>query len=471
MKRTLSTVLAVLISACLLSACGGAGPDGAAPEDGAAPAASTSSGRPHVVLITLDTFRPDHLASYGYGQVTGPFLDRLVSEGTVFRSAYSTSSWTAPATSSLFTGLYTNRHGIKEGFLAHQKRSEALEDLVGTSLQLNRLPDALSTLPELLRGAGYQTMGVASNINIGREIGFDRGFDKFRKLQDRDAEVLAEQISAWRAEASEKAPTFLYLHFNDVHEPYEPREQWYEDPPTTEAMQRNGELAPVVAAYNSEISYLDGVLASLYETLAWHDNTLVVVVSDHGEEFGEHGRIGHQFSLYDELMHTMMVFSGPDLGIGTWQRDIHVSLIDVLPTILDLLQVPIPEGRDGLSLLPWLTMEEPPTSLQRDFRRRTLFAHRQRFRVRQGKELQQLWAAVRGPWKLIESDSGARLFHLVKDPAEKRDRASFQEDLVLDLQAELERFRSRGVDFEGQQTEVELDQETLESLRSLGYIQ
>ncbi len=462
MKKAL-TALAVLFTACVLSACGGG--------TSTSGDASTASGRPHVVLITLDTFRPDHLASFGYGRTTAPFLDRLVGSGTVFRNAHSTSSWTAPATSSLFTGLYTTRHGITEGFLAHQQRAEALEDLVGTRLQLNRLPDALATLPELLQAAGYQTFGVASNINIGPEIGFDRGFDRFRKLQDRDAEVLAAQIKRWREKASSDAPTFLYLHFDDVHEPYEPRSQWYEEPPQTAAMEKNAELASVVAAYNSEISYLDGVLESLYRELSWHKNTLLVVVSDHGEEFGEHGLIGHHFSLYDELIHTMMLFSAPDLGIGTWDRDVHVSLIDVLPTVLDVLQLPIPEGRDGRSLVPWLTAEEPPKTLQRELRRRTLFAHRQRYQVRQGKEPQQLWAAVRGPWKLIEGDSGARLFHLIKDPEETRDRSSFQGKLVLELKAELEQFRSQGVDFESQQTEVVLDQETLESLRSLGYIQ
>ena len=457
-----------LLLAFGLLACGGSDPSSDAVSAESVGGGAAAS-RPDVVLITLDTFRPDHLAAYGYGRATGPFLDRLIGESTVFHNAFSTSSWTAPSTSSLFTGLYPIRHGVTEGFLAHQQRSEALEDLVGTSLRLNRLPDALATLPELLQRAGYQTLGVASNINIGKEIGFDRGFDRFSKLQDKDAEVLAQQIRAWRAEASPNVPTFTYLHFNDVHEPYEPRPRWYQAP--TVEPGADAEVASLVAAYDSEISYLDSVLESLDKDLAWHQNTLLIVVSDHGEEFGEHGRVGHQFSLHHELMHTLMLFRAPDLGIGPGRRDINVSLIDVLPTVLELLRLPPQEGRDGRSLAPWLSAEEPSASLQREIQRRTLFGHRQRFRVRQGKELQQLWAAIRGPWKLIEGEGVPRLYHLEKDVLETRNRARFQEDLVLDLQGQLETFRRLEADFAGQVTEVELDRETLESLRSLGYIQ
>lgn len=431
--------------------------------------ATSTDGRPNVVLITLDTFRPDHLQSYGYPKATGPFLDRVIAGGTFFRQSYATSTWTAPSTSSLFTGLYPTRHGVTQGFLAHQKRSAALEDLVGTKLLLNRLPEDVATLPEILRQAGYQTFGVASNINIGREIGFDRGFDRFRKMQDVDAEKLAEQVKIWHSEGLPSAPRFLYLHFNDVHEPYRVRPQWYEEPQVESG--QDAELARTVAAYNSEISYLDSVLERLYEDLSWQENTLLIIVSDHGEEFGEHGKIGHQFSVHHELMRTLMVFSGTDLGIPQGDITMHVSLIDILPTVLDFLQLPALEGVDGLSLRPWLQADSPSVAEQRHFRKRTLFAHRQRYRVRQGKEPEQLWAAVRGPWKLIDNERRQRLFHLQKDPTEQRNRARFREALVKELTDDLEAFRANGFRVSGEQTEVELDEETLESLRSLGYIQ
>ena len=449
--------------AALGLACAGTSKDGTGKSGEASPVAAG----PNIVLITLDTFRPTHLASYGYELTTGPFLDRLVAESTVFTEAHSTSSWTAPSTSSLFTGLYPTRHGVTEGFLANQQRSEALEDMVGTKLRLNRMPEEIPTLPEVLQQAGYQTFGVASNINIGKEIGFDRGFERFRKMQDRDAEELARQVKTWTGEASPQAPTFLYLHFNDVHEPYEPRPEWYVDPSGEE----DSRIARLVAAYNSEISYLDQVLEDLYTSLDWQENTLLILVSDHGEAFGEHGQVGHQFSLHHVLMHALMVFHGPDLGIPRAKRRIHVSLIDVLPTLKDWLGVPITEGTDGRSLRPWLGEELPSMKEQREFRRRTLFGHRQRFRVRQGRELETLWAVVRGPWKLIDDGKRQRLFHLEKDPGETRNRARFQEDLVLDMVQQLDDFRAQGIRTSDTQTEVELDLETLETLRSLGYIQ
>lgn len=440
-------------------------------EEGPGKDSAVDDGRPNVVLITLDTFRPDHLQSYGYAQATGPFLDRLVAGGTVFRQAYSTSTWTAPSTSSLFTGLYPARHGVVEGFLANKKRSTAIEDLVGSRLVLNRLPTDVPTLPELLQRAGYRTLGVASNINIGKEIGFDRGFDRFRKMQDIDAEKLAVQVQSWLAEPDmpPTEPHFLYFHFNDVHEPYVPRPEWFQEP-ETEA-DGDPEIARLVAAYNSEISYLDQVLEKLYRDLGWQDNTLLILVSDHGEEFGEHGRVGHQFSVYHELMRTLMVFSGADLGIPAAEVDMHVSLIDILPTVLDLLQLPAADSPDGLSLAPWLGSEAPSVAEQRLFRKRTLFAHRQRYRVGQGKEREHLWAAVRGQWKVIENSRRVRLFHLGKDPEENRNRARFQEALLSDLQQELDAFKAQGIRTPDEQTEVELDAETLETLRSLGYIQ
>ena len=450
--RSMSRHLAagLVVCAILGMACGGSSPQAQPPED-----------RPNVVVALIDTFRPDHLGVNGYGRRTAPFLEGLIERSTVFERAFSTSSWTAPATSSLFTGLYPVRHGVTEGFVAHKNRSAALEDLVGEKIALNRLPAGVATLAELLKGSGYATFGVATNINIGSEIGFDRGFDRFSRIRDGSGEQVAQTLHGWRSEIDAAQPYFIYLHFNDVHKPYEPRNPWYEE--------TGDELARLISAYDSEISYLDGVLEGLYHDFEWRRGTLFVGASDHGEEFGEHGQFGHRFSLYDELLRVLLMISGEDLGIPARRITTPVSLVDALPTILDLVGVEQPRDRDGNSLARFLD-GGVPSEVARDFATRTLFAHRVQRNPREALE-EHLWAAFRMPWKLIASPDGAlRLYDLEQDPGELVDLASAQSRYVVGLEAELEAFRNRAR-VVSEQVVVEMDQQTLETLESLGYVQ
>ena len=454
LPTALSPLPGILIGILLIStfACG--------PSTDSTQESSVPTDKPHVVVVLIDTFRPDHLGVFGHERETAPYLEALIRRSSVFRQAFSTSSWTAPSTSSLFTSLYPTRHGVTEGFLAHRQRSEAMA-AKNEVIQINRLPAEVATLPELMREAGYTTLGVASNINIGSEIGFDRGFDRFEKMQDRSAKKLAARMVAWRKEVPADRPTFLYMHFNDVHEPYQQREPWFEE--------KEDELENLVSAYDSEISFLDQVLDSLHQDLNWDENTLLLLVSDHGEEFKEHGRIGHQFSLYDELMRVLFVVSGE--GIPTQEiTDINVSLIDAVPTLLDLLDLPPPEGRDGLSLAPFLNAESPSGAVVREFQKRTLFAHRSHHRVRQGLDERHLWAAVRGSWKWIESPSGGKLFDRAADPAEKKNLVRKRQDVVEQLEQALADFREGGFQ-RGEVTEVEIDEATRKSLEALGYVQ
>lgn len=405
-----------------------------------------------------------------------------MAESTVFERAYSSSSWTAPSTSSIMTGLYPTGHGITEGFLAHRRRSENMEAQFGAEIRLNRLPDSIPTLAELLHAAGWSTYGLASNINIGSQIGFDRGFDHFERHIEAPAGALAAKLESWRDSMSRADQRFVYLHFNDVHEPYQKRAPWYEPPPGVDWQPPGpGEPIPTVgaradqrddavAAYDSEISYLDSVLERLYRDFQWRENTLFVLLSDHGEEFGDHGSMAHNFSLYDELSRVMMMVSGPDLGIPAQRVSTHVGLVDVLPTILDLAGVPSPDGLDGRSLRRFLDPTRERADLAR-FEERTLFAHRLRHRVSIGLPIQHLWSAVSGPWKLIHGPDGMALYHLLDDPRETTDVSRQHPDVVARLGAELDAFRARGFPAGLAQTDVELDPETLETLRSLGYVQ
>ena len=495
------SLLRVSLLALWLGFTGGCG----GPANG--PSATTGGGadrrdpRPDVVLITLDTFRPDRLGSEGGDRVTAPFLEDLMHRSVIFERAFSTSSWTAPATSSLLTGTYPVRHGVIEGFMAHRQRLDQLgEDDSsptdgaverdgaegGVTVALNRLSEGLPTLAEILRGEGYRTLGLSSNINIGPEIGLDRGFDHFEQFGDWvPAEQLAARLVSW-SEGPEwgEGPRFIYLHVNDVHGPYEERAPWFvpsDDP-----------LEQTRSAYDSQISYLDGVLAGLYQRFGWDRRTLFAVVSDHGEELGERGRVGHFFSLHQELMRVLMVFSAPDLGVvGGRRLAFNVSLIDVVPTILDLLGMPA-KDQDGLSLAPWL-LEASGRDNEAAVRRRTLFGHRQRWDVERGaRQPRHLWAAVRGGWKLIDRPAGPQkrrplLYDLESDGAELDDLAprarrarraetdpggqGEPEARVLDeLQTAIDRFRAGGF-HQGERREISLDAEALERLEALGYVQ
>lgn len=410
---------------------------------------------PDLVLIVIDTLRPDHLDLYGYERETAPFLTQLAERSTVFEHAYSTSSWTAPSTASIFTGMYPNRHGVLMGFRAQRNTAEAEADEELEALELVTLP-ALPTLVEQLRAAGYGTFGVASNINIGEQLGFDRGFDRFERMIKDDAEVLAQRVLSWREEL-DAGPSFLYLHFNDVHKPYHARDPWYAE--------HEDDLEDLVARYDSEITYLDGWIEHLHDELGWDEDTVVMLVSDHGEEFRDHGKLGHGYSLYRELNQVLMMIALP--GALASRVDAHVSLVDVLPTLLDAAGFQPFEYAQGTSLLPLVRGDT-----EAEFERRTLFAHRIR-----GKdpaplyERKPVWSAIRGRWKLIRRDreAGIELYDLHEDPGELRDLAGERPELVEELSHALATFEERTERLEGERVEVQVDSELFEHLRELGY--
>ena len=430
-----------------------------------------ADGAPNIVLITIDTLRPDHLSPYGYERDTAPFLNEVAADAWIWTHAFSTSSWTAPATASLFTGLYPNEHGLIQGF-HNQSRSGPLE--------LKALP-AERTLPERLAASGYKTFGVTANINIGPELGFDRGFDKFERNSTGDANQLIDIALSWRSQMQAPEPYFLYLHFNDVHQPVERRAPWFETYKgdgigKVKERKRRRTARPIVerqeiAKYDSEINYLDQALSRLFEELDFADDTVVFLVSDHGEEFGEHGAKGHGFSLYDELNRVLLMAWAPHIPGTRRTIDTNVSLVDVAPTLLELASAPGLVTR-GRSLLP--DFEGPSSTTPTKAVTtgpRTLFAHRLSAKpTLADKSHEILWAAIRGPWKLIynESRDRPRLFNLSEDPREQDDRSKREPQLTAGLLAELAEFR-RGDSLSAEEVEIDVTPELSEHLEVLGY--
>lgn len=447
---------ALLALSALVVACGDSGAAGVSgvASDGRTRAAPE---RPNLVLILVDTLRQDHLGMKGYGRETTPFLASLASRSVLFPRAFSSSSWTAPSTASVFTGLYPTRHGVQEGFWAHKKEREEVDEEGEATIEINAIPESLTTLPERLRAAGYGTFGVASNLNIGKRIGFSRGFDHFEKDKHADAEQLAAWVRGWRDAMEGSQPYLLYMHVNDAHMPYEAREPWYEP--------QEDPKADAIARYDSEVRYIDHVLGELWDEMGWERTAIVTVVSDHGEEFGDRGGFGHTFSLHSELNDVLTLVHDPFGGGEPRRVDVPTSLVDICPTLLEFAGVAADDDLDGRSLAP--LVRGGAEALAR-FAPRLLFAHRTRQAFPYA-----LWAVVDGRWKLIENDRDdtIELYDLEADPREQRDLASEEPEVAAELRARLDEFQRTSLPVEGAhgRVEVPLDRELLEHLESIGY--
>lgn len=338
----------VCIAALLLaSACGGAPP-------------------PNVVLISIDSLRPDHLGAYGYERAgISPNIDGLAAEGIVFERPVSTTTWTLPAHASMLTGLYPAVHGV---------HSDG-----------DRLPEAAVLVSEALETAGYATRAVVSAPYLNAAFGFDQGWDLYDDaagvFENRPANADDSHWGATSPEVHRRAvealdavgegPFFLFVHYWDVHYDYAPPSPYdtmfdpdYEGTVTSLNFHWNDEIhrgmAPrdlrhIVALYDGEIAYTDSYLGLLFDELrargVW-DDTLVVLTADHGDEFFEHGAIGHRRTLFEEVVRVPLVLRLPGIVPAGRRVEAAVSLVDVLPSVLDLLGVANRPVLSSASLVP-----------------------------------------------------------------------------------------------------------------------
>jgi arylsulfatase A-like enzyme len=312
----------------------------------------------NVLLIVIDTLRADRLGIYGSGRDLTPAMDALGAQGIVFENVVAQSAWTSPATASILTGTDPTTHGVRR-----------LGDTIDT---------AVPALAEVLGANGYATAAITTNINVRAELGFDRGFASYRYLPESEAregfyaqaaEVEAEAM-AW-LDAQAGRPFFLYLHLSEPHAPYAPSPQaarrFVRGQPSDEIRTapdpmehlseslvagRGADLAWVRSLYDAEVATVDAMLARLRENLRarglWA-NTLVVLTSDHGEAFGEHGVAGHGHTVFAEEVQVPLIFHWD--GASAQRSPALARQIDVLPTTLDLLGIAAPSAVEGVSLL------------------------------------------------------------------------------------------------------------------------
>ncbi len=321
--------LALALSALVVAAC--ASPD-------------PRETRPDVVLIVVDALRADHLGFHGYARDTSPALDRLASESAVFEAHISHSGQTVPATLSLMMSQLPAEHGFV---------------VVDFGENPPYYPDSYHFLQEVFREAGFETAGFVANPHLDERTGFEIGFEHYQNDWT-DAATLNGRAIAWIGSQERSRPYFLYLHYIDVHSPYVPHPGYEDrfDHPGGELVYANGEpestpspedLATTQALYDAGIRYVDDQIGRLVEWLRDEgrlDRTILVVTSDHGDAFYEHGHLGHGTTLYGELLRIPLLIRYPP-AVEPGRRRHLSAQIDVAPTLLRLTGIPLPASFRG----------------------------------------------------------------------------------------------------------------------------
>ena len=413
--------------------------------------APTPAWNGNIVLVVIDTLRADAMPFHGAPRENAPFLAALAEDALVFDKAWTTSSWTAPATASLFTSAYPNEHGVRTGLRAFRTQQGLSPDL-----EIQRIPEALETIPTFLQGQGYRTFGASANLNIDEEMGFARGFDRFVMTdysRGTDGEALLAALLDWREEIRGADAFFLYVHLMDPHVPHHRREALLPKdagpPPRLGIEDRD--------AYDSEVRFTDDLLRRLFAELPL-EGALVIVTSDHGQEFGDHGDFGHGFQLYSELTHVPLLVRQPGGPTGRVAAD--VSTIDILPTLRALVGAPrSPQDRG----VPLVSGDAPGAP-------RALYAMRTRARNPEEKKR----AVVHDGLKLIVTEPAGtgELYDLRADPGETQDLAAARPADVARLAALLAaQAAATGGGPRAPARSLEASPELLEQLEGLGYVE
>lgn len=432
---------------------------------------------PSVLLLAIDTLRGDHLHCAGLDWLATPSIDGLARDGVYFRNCLATTSWTLPSFASIFTGLLPYRHGAIGG-------------------EFERLPREQQTLAEILAAAGYATAGQVAIHWLTERFGMDQGLESVNlahrgKSIDAQAAAITRGGLAFAAE-HRTSPFFLLLHYYDVHSPYEQpgpfHHLYYEgDPlapgepvltflksPENRARGRRAQyykwlrnvtdLGYPPRAYAAGVTFVDSevgkVLAGLRE-MGLYDRMLIVLVSDHGEHLGEHDIYFTHHFLYQEVLNVPLIIKLPGNRHAGTIIERPVSTLDIVPTVLAELSLPVPDGLDGLDLgVLWRRRSGPPRVFASEWGATTVGYAK---------------ALVDWPWKLLmfDEDGQARyeLYHLSSDPGELNDLAARYGRVVAGLRERLwELFPpEQPLLAEEVARPVELDVETEQQLRALGY--
>ncbi len=468
---------------------------------------------PPIILIVLDTARADRLSIYGYPKETSPNLARFAKDALLFRDCYASSSWTLPSHASLFTGLYPSEHGAhyaaadnREKDVRSGGKAAPTEVKAVFASRRRKVPtpiyDGVPSLVESLRAHGYLTSAIVSNRHVLHPyFGFAEGFDcysspnnigsirlRFQPIshllclatysfpevfaRHRIAGQINADIFAWLEQFS-STPFFLFINYMDPHIPYFPpspfdklyeeeRRSWI-DRAITFANFRQGKLDLATYTdyeepqYDGELGYLDWELGKLFREmreLGIYDPALIVVTSDHGELLGEHGLLGHAKDMYEEAMRVPLLVKYP-FSSRTGIEARPIQMVDILPTVFDILDLPLPSGLSGT---PYGLPERPIVG--------------ELFRSTRGLGIRRV--IYKGRHKLMQHtrSNDLELYDLQADPHEGKNLSRERDDIASVLLRDLTRWREehppRGTAEEPEAgTTVN---EIMEGLKALGYV-
>jgi len=442
---------------------------------------------PNLILISIDTLRADHLGSYGYPRETSPFIDRWAASSTLFLNAISQSPHTTPSHATLFTSLYPSQHGLVN-----------LDKMKDPHL-IHRLSKDHLTLAEVLKNEGYRTAAFTGGGNVAGFLGFSRGFDLYR-----DQSALGKKpfkgFSEWLSQHPGE-PFFVFLHTYEVHWPYLPPEPFnalyageytgtlFRSRKEASALlkekggsqdgvldhdllwklfwdrvdpQQREDIDHIKNLYDGAIRYVDYHVYQLFSLLKEHqllEKTFIVLTSDHGEEFFEHGGKVHD-TLYDEILKVPLILSWPGRIPQGMRIASQVNLMDLSPTILDLLKIRIPASFEGESFAHFF---EGASSSR--------VAISERTPLQEGHHKTSIRT---DDWKLVQTHQGeAELYHLKEDPFEKNnvreDAFQKREALSKRLEAWEESLSVKRSEAQSLQRSPEVEAQ-LEHMKALGYL-
>lgn len=433
MKRCTGRALIAVIAIVLLLGAIGAGVLFSVRKDAIAPTDL------NVLLISIDTCRPDRLSCYGYPRKTTPNIDALADSGLRFVTAIAPATVTLPSHSSMLTGTTPPYHGVHSNMSTRLRKSNV-------------------TLAEVLKEHGYATGGMISGFPLDQQFGIAQGFDTYdsqleqRESRDsvdneRDAQAVTAVARAWLREHVDER-FFLFVHYFDAHFPYVPPEPYA----TTYADD----------LYAGEVAFVDhhiGQLLGELERLGSRESTLVVVTSDHGESLGEHGEKTHGYFIYHATTKVPLIFHVPG---RTQSRviDEKAALIDIFPTILDLVGIPVPDQVNGRSLASFFN------SSTKRLGKRAIFSESL---MPTAFGCSSLLALETEEWKYIQS-TRPELYNLRQDPNEMTDVIASHPDTARALQGQLKAMLKSQLRTNDRDVSVALDAEALRRLEALGYV-
>jgi arylsulfatase A-like enzyme len=465
--------LALAILPCLF-ACGADG--------GSSSSASTARrGLPNILLISIDTLRADHLSSYGYSRVTSPVLDALAAEGALFENVFAQRAETWPSMTSILTSLYPHEHGVRHN---------------GESLQAT-----IPILPQLLKPHGYQTAAFLGNMKTAPHRGFDE--KKISSTVQRDVGV-NEAAMGWLRERA-REPFFAWVHYVGPHRPYSPPKRFAErfvteyDGPiagaTFEALSRVTlektvlsveDVAHVAGLYDGEIAFVDsaiGVLLRALEERGASENTLVVIVGDHGEAlYDRNFYFYHTCSIYDSTLHIPLILRWPGVVPAGTRVERVVEGIDIVPTIFELVGLPVLERFSGRSVAALATGASAQRQMGAPDARafselgpevRSIRTRRWRY-VENGGSKPPDCRPYRDAWQQGRADVGyeiaqRELYDLESDPDESVNVVDAHPDVAERMGRRLRaEFRPNASPTEPRR---KLDPATRDELRAMGYVE